>query len=71
LVRIDPETTGDKTLALITENQQFGVNTTTEIPITIKNYNDVSQTSEVPGIGFLQMVVILAISSTVYLARIQ
>jgi len=36
LVRIDPETTGDKTLALITENQQFGVNTTTEIPITIK-----------------------------------
>ena len=71
LVRIDPETTGDKTLALITENQQFGVNTTTEIPVTVKNYNDVSQTSEVPGIGFLQMVVILAISSTVYLARIQ
>jgi hypothetical protein len=70
LIRIEPNSLGDKKLVITTENQQFGVNTTTEIPVTVKNYNDVSQTSEVPGIGSIQLLMLLLVSAYLYSARL-
>lgn len=70
LVIIEPTSTGDKYLNLTTENQEFGVNTTTQIPVTVKNYTDVSGTSEVPGIGTIQLLMLLLVSAYLYSARL-
>jgi len=70
LVTLEPSSIGQKDLVLTTENQRFGVNTTTKIPVTVKNYNDVSQTSEVPGIGSFQLLMLLLVSAYLYSARL-
>ena len=69
-IYVDPASTGDKTLDIVTENQQFGVNTTASIPVTVRNYNDVSQTSEVSGIGFIQVIMLLLVSAYLYSVRL-
>lgn len=70
LVIIEPSSKGDKTLTITTENQKFGVNTTTQIPVTVKNYTKVSATSEVPGIGIVQLIMLLLVSAYLYSARL-
>lgn len=67
MVQIRPESFGQKYLNISTENQRFAVNTTTSIPVNVKNFSDVSETSEVSGIGFLQILMLLVISSAIYL----
>jgi len=70
LVQIRPDSFGQTYLNITTENQRFGVNTTTSIPVTVKNYTDVSETSEVPGIGNIQLIMLLLVSAYLYSARL-
>ncbi len=70
IVNIDPESSGSKTLRIITENQEYGINTTTSIPVTVKNFTDVSGTSEVPGIGTIQLIMLLLVSAYLYSVRL-
>lgn len=70
MVEIRPESFGQEYLNVTTENQKFGVNTTTQIPVTVKNYTDVSETSEVPGIGTIQLIMLLLVSAYLYSARL-
>jgi hypothetical protein len=70
LVRISPDSVGDKYLNITTENRRFGVNTTTSIPVTVKNFNDVSETSEVSGIGTIQLLMLLLVSAYLYSVRL-
>lgn len=70
LVRISPDTLGDSYLNITTENRRFGVNTSTSIPVTVKNYTDVSGTSEVSGIGTIQLIMLLLVSAYLYSVRL-
>lgn len=72
MVRISPESSADtKTYLNITsEDQDLGINTTASIPVTVKNYTDVSQTAEVSGIGTLQLIMLLLVSSYLYSVRL-
>lgn len=70
VILIEPNSIGEKTLNLTTENQKLGVNTTTSIPVTVKKYSDVSETAEVPGIGTIQLLMLLLVSAYLYSARL-
>lgn len=70
LINIDPASLGEKELSIITENQELGVNTTASIPVTSKEFEDVSETSEVPGIGFIQLIMLLLVSAYLYSVRL-
>lgn len=70
VILIEPNSIGEKTLNLTTENQELGVNTTTSIPVTVKKYSDVSETAEVPGIGTIQLLMLLLVSAYLYSARL-
>ena len=70
LVNINPDSTGTNNLDIITENQQFSINTSTSIPVTTKNYNDVTATAEVTGIGTIQLIMLLLVSAYLYSARL-
>jgi hypothetical protein len=70
IVSISPESTGTKLLNITTENQEIGVNTTATIPVDVKNYTEVSETSEVSGIGTIQLLMLLLVSAYLYSARL-
>ena len=70
VVKIEPANMGDRTLTLTTENQQYGINTTSSIPVTVKNYNNVTEDLEIPGMGMLQLIMLLLVSAYLYSVRL-
>lgn len=69
-VNINPNSTGDKVLKMITENTELGVNTSTEIPVTVREYPAASNTAEAPGIGTVQLFMLVLVSAGLYFARL-
>lgn len=66
LIRVIPEETGEKTLAVTSENTDIGLNTTQEIPVYVKEPSTGSAPSEVSGIGFLQLLFVAVTASILY-----
>ncbi|MFB6144771.1 MAG: hypothetical protein ABEJ98_05670, partial [Candidatus Nanohaloarchaea archaeon] len=66
-ITISPGSTGEHTLKVVTRNEDIGVNTSTSIPVRVKDFTTTTRV-ELPGIQLLQLVMLsLAGAATYYL----
>lgn len=70
IISIDPDSAGPDRLVVDTQNMETGLNTTASVPVEVRKYPAVSSTVEVPGIGGLQLVMLLLVSAYLYSARL-
>lgn len=71
LVTLRPETSDENgILRVISENRRIGINTTENIPVTVRKAPQVTETRSVPGITFLQVVAVMLLSVLLYYPRL-
>lgn len=65
-VRLDPKTSGKKNLNITASNDVLGIKTTEQVPVHVKNRSRITQEEDVPGIGFLNLVVMMLTAGALY-----
>ena len=64
-VRLIPEKTGDRELRIDVKNNNLNLNSTKKIPVTVINSQNQGN-REVPGIGFVQIILLSLVSTVLY-----
>lgn len=64
-VRLKPEKIGDRELNIDVKNNNLNLNTTEKIPVTVINSQNQGN-REVPGIGFVQIILLSLVSTVLY-----
>lgn len=67
-IRVNPSSTGSKTLNVVTENNNFDITNTDSIEVFVRTQR--SNIPEVPGIGLLQVLLIFIASTLYYSERL-
>lgn len=70
LVRVDPQSSGEKEIEISTENTDLQINQTKTIPIFVRKTNAGAGASEVPGIGLLQIAFLSTASFILYFLQL-
>lgn len=70
LISVEPDSPGSKELRVSTLNLDTNLNTTASIRVEVSEYEVISNTETVPGAGFLQLLMLLLVSSYLYSARL-
>lgn len=70
VIVVEPESEGQKELSVIVEEIGIGLNTTEKIPVTVRDVPEVSDSREIPGIGALQIIMLVMLAGFLYSARL-
>ena len=63
--KINPEKPGEANLSILVQNNNLNLNTTEKIPVTVINSQNQGN-REVPGIGFVQIILLSLVSTVLY-----
>ncbi len=69
-VRVEPATTGIHTLRVTGTNEDFDISETIEMPVNARDYPVTAAGEEAPGIGALQLLVIVMMATALYFSSL-